>query len=191
MMPRSTRHTDSSYQPLSLEHPDLECGLKAQTRRHFFRRCGVGVGAIALQQLMRDAAGGLTHASSWKSEDWGPEDSVVGTKPTHFAPRAKRVIFLFMAGGPSQLEMFDFKPELNRLNGQPIPQSFIEGKRFAFMDSSHRIQLLGTRRTFSQHGASGAWVSDLLPIPLRSSMNSLSSTLAKPICSITRPLSCL
>jgi hypothetical protein len=84
-------------------------------------------------------------------------------KPTHFPARAKRVIFMFMAGGPSQLDLFDHKPMLNQLNGQPIPQSYLEGKRFAFMDSSHRINLLGSRRSFQQYGQSGAWVSDLLP----------------------------
>src|SRR5690606_32103586 len=84
-------------------------------------------------------------------------------KPTMFRPRAKNVIFLFMAGGPSQLELFDYKPQLVQLNGQPIPQSFIEGKRFAFMDSSHGTQLLGTRRAFKRHGQSGMWVSDLFP----------------------------
>ncbi len=85
------------------------------------------------------------------------------TKTPHFKPRAKNVIYLFMAGGPSQLELFDYKPKLVELNNQPIPQSFVEGKRFAFMDSSHSTNLLGTRRTFKQHGHSGAWVSDLFP----------------------------
>src|SRR6266571_1658163 len=80
-----------------------------------------------------------------------------------FAPRAKNIIYLFMAGGPSQLELFDYKPKLVELNGQPIPQSFIEGKRFAFMGSSHGTNLLGTRRKFQQHGQSGAWVSELFP----------------------------
>jgi hypothetical protein len=68
-----------------------------------------------------------------------------------------------MAGGPSQLEFFDHKPKLNELNGQPIPASFVEGKRFAFMGSSHRVNLLGHDKQFKQHGQSGAWVSDMLP----------------------------
>jgi uncharacterized protein (DUF1501 family) len=84
-------------------------------------------------------------------------------KPTHFPARAKNIIYLFMAGGPSQLELFDYKPKLAELNGQPIPQSFIEGKRFAFMDSSHGTRLMGTRRQFAQHGRSGMWVSELFP----------------------------
>ena len=84
-------------------------------------------------------------------------------KPSHFAPRAKNIIYLFMAGGPSQLELLDYKPRLIELNGQPVPESLIAGKRFAFMDSSHGTKLLGTRRKFARHGQSGAWVSELFP----------------------------
>lgn len=93
-----------------------------------------------------------------------PSDSMA-PRPGHHPARAKSVIFLFMAGGPSQLEMFDWKPELARLHGEPIPDSFLQGKRFAFMDSSfkNRSTLLGPKRVFQRHGQSGAWVSDLLP----------------------------
>ena len=84
-------------------------------------------------------------------------------KRTHFPAKAKNVIFLFMAGGPSQLDMFEHKPELQKRNGQPIPESFTKGKRFAFMDSSHRTNLLATRYNFRQHGQAGVWVNDLLP----------------------------
>jgi hypothetical protein len=70
-----------------------------------------------------------------------------------------------MAGGPSQLELFDHKPRLNALNGQAIPDSYLQGKRFAFMDSSfkNRSTLLGSKRSFRQHGPSGMWVSELFP----------------------------
>ena len=84
-------------------------------------------------------------------------------KHPHFKPRAKNIIYLFMAGGPSQLELFDYKPKLIELNGQPIPDTFIEGKRFAFMGSSHGTKLLGTRRSFSRYGQSGMWVSEMFP----------------------------
>jgi Protein of unknown function (DUF1501) len=118
--------------------------LLQQTRRHFFSRCGIGVGSMALGSLMaRDAA--------------------LAPKKTHFPAKAKNVIFLFMAGGPSQLDMFVHKPELQKRNGQPIPESFTKGKRFAFMDSSHRTNLLATRYNFRQHGQAGVWVNDLLP----------------------------
>ena len=121
-----------------------ENDLLFQTRRHFFSRCGVGLGSMALGSLLaRDAA--LT------------------PKKTHFPAKAKNVIFLFMAGGPSQLETFEHKPLLTKLNGKPIPESYTKGKRFAFMDSSHRSDLLGPKIQFKQHGQSGAWVSDYLP----------------------------
>jgi len=125
------------------------------TRRHFFGRCALGLGGVALASLLSDKT--LLGADT---------ESVVNPmapKPPPFKPRAKNIIYLFMAGGPSQLELFDYKPRLVELNGQPIPQSFIEGKRFAFMGSSHGTNLLGTRREFKQHGQSGAWVSELFP----------------------------
>jgi hypothetical protein len=128
--------------------------LHAITRRHFFSRCSIGVGSMALASLL--AEGGLAAPPV-------PLRSPLKPKPTHFPAKAKSVIFLFMAGGPSQLDMFEHKPQLTELNGQPIPESYTAGKRFAFMDSSHRNNLLATKRTFQQHGELGAWVSDLLP----------------------------
>ena len=137
---------------------NLQQHLQQQTRRHFFNQCGVGVGSIALANLISGASHGtISDASS----------NPLAPKPTNFPARAKRVIYMFMAGGPSQLDMFDHKPMLNRLNGQPIPQSYLDGKRFAFMDSSHRINLLGTRRIFQKYGECGASVSDLLPYTAR------------------------
>ena len=126
--------------------------LQHGTRRHFFGSCGLGLGALALGSL-------LSGRKSLSAELANP----MAPHPSHFEPRAKNVIYLFMAGGPSQLELFDFKPKLVQLNGQPIPESFIEGKRFAFMGSSHGTKLLGTRRSFKRHGQSGAWVSELFP----------------------------
>ncbi len=133
--------------------------LQQQTRRHFFNQCGVGVGSMALANLISDSS----EAASSDAASPDASRNPLAPKPTHFPARAKRVIYMFMAGGPSQLDMFEHKPMLNQLNGQPIPQSYLEGKRFAFMDSSHRINLLGTRRAFQQYGECGAWVSDLLP----------------------------
>ena len=126
--------------------------LREITRRHFFSRCSMGVGSIALSSLM--AGRGVATAKIRNPME---------PKPTHFPAKAKNVIYLFMAGGPSQLELFEHKPKLTELNGQPIPESYTKGKRFAFMDSSHRSNLLGSKRAFQQHGRSGAWVSDLLP----------------------------
>jgi len=125
--------------------------LQQLTRRHFFKNCAIGVGSIALASLLADSLG----ASPAQSKLPGP----------HFPPKAKNVIYLFMAGGPSQLELFDYKPKLIELNGKPIPDSYLAGKRFAFMDSTFksRSSLLGTRRNFARHGQHGAYVSELLP----------------------------
>ena len=75
-------------------------------------------------------------------------DNPIAAKQPHFLPKAKNIIYLFMAGGPSQLELFDYKPTLQQYNGKVIPESYLEGKRFAFMNSSfkNRSTLLGTRR---------------------------------------------
>jgi len=127
---------------------------KLITRRWFFQQCGLGLGGIGLASLLSERK--LFGATPAAANPTAPH-------PPHFKPRAKNVIYLFMAGGPSQLELFDYKPKLIELNGQPIPQSFIEGKRFAFMGSSHGTKLLGTRRQFRQHGRCGAWVSELFP----------------------------
>jgi hypothetical protein len=129
--------------------------LLRQTRRHFFKDCAIGLGTMALGSLLQQegARAALPIA--------GPLDP----KPTHFPGKAKSVIFLFMAGGPSQLELFDHKPQLQELHGKPIPESFIKGKRFAFMDSFSKNppKLLATKRKFTRHGQTGSWVSDCLP----------------------------
>src|SRR5919112_6113806 len=107
--------------------------LRTITRRHFFGDCAVGLGSLALASLLDSRAATVADP--------------LAPKPGHFPARAKNIIFLFMAGGPSQLELFDYKPKLVELNGQNIPDSFIAGKRFAFMDSSFkdRSKLFGTR----------------------------------------------
>src|SRR5436190_6453187 len=131
--------------------------LRDITRRHFFSKCGLGLGSIALASLLGER------------KVFGAEDlrlvNPMAPKAPHFPAKAKNVIYLFMAGGPSQLELFDHKPKLQELHGQPIPESFIKNKRFAFMDtfSKEVPKLLGTRRTFSRHGRCGAWVSECLP----------------------------
>ena len=122
------------------------------TRRHFFRRCGVGLGAAALAGLLAEDA---------PAADATP----LAARPPHFPAKAKSVIFLFMAGGPSQFELFEPKPELQKLHGQPIPESCVAGKRFAFMDNftRERPKLLGTKRKFPHRSKSGVAVSELMP----------------------------
>ncbi|HYT59020.1 MAG TPA: DUF1501 domain-containing protein [Haliangiales bacterium] len=138
-----------------MNSPQEITSLQSLTRRHFFGRCAMGLGGIALASLLSDKP--LLGAAP------GASANPMAPKPPHFKPRARNIIYLFMAGGPSQLELFDYKPKLVELNGQPIPQSFIEGKRFAFMGSSHGTNLLGTRRQFKQCGRNGAWVGELFP----------------------------
>ena len=123
--------------------------LRENTRRHFFSQCGMGLGSIALGSLINDNASG----------------SPLNIKHPHFMPKAKNVIFLFMAGGPSHLDLFDWKPELKKRDGQDIPESFIKGKRFAFMNSSFKKanKLQGTIRKFKQHGQCGMWASECFP----------------------------
>jgi hypothetical protein len=127
--------------------------LLLQTRRHFFGQCAVGVGTMALASLL--------HEDSLNAAPAMPG----AVKPPHFPARAKSVIFLFMAGGPSQLELFDYKPKLQALHGKPIPDEFIKGKRFAFMSSftKEKPKLLATARKFARHGKHGTWVSGSLP----------------------------
>jgi hypothetical protein len=124
------------------------------TRRHFFQNCRVGLGAIALSELLRSGGPSVTAATE-------PLGAVAGSRGLHHPAQAKAVIFLFMAGGPSQLELFDFKPKLQQYHGQVIPESYVKGKRFAFIKPD--AKLLGTDRTFARHGESGAEVSELLP----------------------------
>jgi hypothetical protein len=130
------------------------------TRRHFFQECGVGLGKIALASLLADAFAAPAHASPSPSTSAGLP-SPLAPRPTHFPAKAKRVIYLHMAGGPSQLDLFDPKPKLQELNGQVVPKSFVEGKRFAFLKPD--AKLLGSTRSFRRCGQAGVPVSDLMP----------------------------
>ena len=116
------------------------------TRRHFLNGCQIGLASMYLGSLRADAA---------------PAEHSLERKQPHFAPKAKSVIYLHMAGGPSQLELFDPKPELQKHNGADCPQHLLEGKRFAFIKGVP--QLLGTPYSFDRAGESGTWVSELLP----------------------------
>jgi Protein of unknown function (DUF1501) len=126
--------------------------LLLQTRRHFFRDCGVGLGTMALASL----------GSPARSAE--PAKAPAAKLP-HFTPRAKSVIYLFMAGGPSQFELFEPKAALQKYHGQPAPESLLKGKRFAFMDtfSKEKPKLLGTKRKFVYRTQSGLNISELLP----------------------------
>ncbi len=107
----------------------IRCTHESVTRRHFFRECGVGVGKIALAGLLTDAFTGELVRLARPQIGHDP----LAPKAPHFAPKAKRVIHLFMAGAPSQLDLFDSKPALTKLEGKPLPPSVIGGQRYAFI----------------------------------------------------------
>ena len=139
---------------MDLHEEARQKALQMVTRRHFLRQCTTGLGAMALASLTGTTALGNLAARRTSMDPLAP-------RLPHFAPRAKHVIFLHMAGAPSQLELFDYKPELQKLDGQKCPDSLLEGKRFAFIKGIPKM--LGPQTQFAQHGESGAWVSDLMP----------------------------
>lgn len=129
--------------------------LQRQTRRHFFQNCGVGIGKIALASLLAQSSSpSQAVASEAAASPFAPKEG-------HFPAKAKRVIYLFMAGAPSQLDMFDYKPKLAELAGKPIPPSVIQGQRYAFIQPDAAV--LGPQFKFAKHGQSGAEISEVLP----------------------------
>lgn len=124
--------------------------LQHLTRRHFLGGSALSLGALWMGTQSVDA----------KKLDKDPA-APLAPDLSHFAPKAKRVIYLHMAGGPSQLELFDYKPELEKLDGQECPQEFLEGKQFAFIQGVPKM--LGSQYPFHRAGKSGQWVSDRLP----------------------------
>ncbi len=126
------------------------------TRRHFFKECGVGLGSIALASLLNKDA-----FANPQSQIRTPQlDNPLTPKQPHFAPKAKRVIYLFNSGGPSQLDMFDYKPSLEKYNGQPVPQEFVKGINYAFIRPD--AGLYASEFKFAKHGKSGAEMSEAL-----------------------------
>jgi hypothetical protein len=120
-------------------------GVREITRRHFFKQTGFGIGALALSSLLDERLFAVSEQAQ---------------RP-HFAPKAKRIIYLFMAGAPSQLDLFDHKPKLRQYDGEAIPEEFVKGERFAFIKGTPR--LLGSPFNFKRYGQSGQELSDLLP----------------------------
>jgi len=123
------------------------------TRRWFFRQCGVGLGSIALASLLGEQQGQAEVATRLPNP--------LAPKQPHFAPKAKRVIYLFMGGAPSQLELFDNKPALAKYNGKPVPEEVVMGQKYAFIKPD--AALYATEFKFAQHGACGAELSEVLP----------------------------
>jgi len=132
-----------------MNHPEYlrRASVELQTRRFFLKTSLACIGGIALNGLLPRA---LADASA-----------KVATSSKHHPAKARRVIYIHLAGAPSHLEMFDYKPELAKRDGQPCPDSFLKGKRFAFIKGVPNM--LGPQCAFSQHGESGVWVSEHLP----------------------------
>jgi hypothetical protein len=126
--------------------------LRAITRRHFFGQAGFGIGTLALAALLDE--GLLREASGAAIDPLAP-------RPPHYAAKAKSIIYLFMAGAPSQIDLFDPKPRLRQLHDQRVPEELIRGERFAFIKGVPK--LLGSPYDFKRHGQSGAELSSLLP----------------------------
>src|SRR5204862_3646779 len=124
------------------------------TRRHFFGRSATGIGTIALGSLLRQ--------NLFAAQANAPVVSRGLINPVHFPPTAKRIIYLFQSGAPSQLDLFDYKPQLIALNGKPMPESFTKGQRIAQL-AGQKLTCVGSKFKFQKHGKSGAEISELLP----------------------------
>ena len=138
---------------MSLEHELRSEYARLITRRWFFRQCGVGLGSIALASLLEGQK--ALGASAPKLAD------PLAPRAPHFKPRAKRVIYMFMGGAPSQLELFDYKPTLAKYNGKPVPKDVVMGQKYAFIKPD--AALYATEFKFSKHGQSGVELSEALP----------------------------
>jgi hypothetical protein len=126
--------------------------LREITRRTFFKQVGYGIGGLALSSLLTE---------SLFASDGAHSTDPLAPKLPHFAPKAKNVIYLFMAGAPSQIDLFDPKPTLVKFDRQPCPAELLKGERFAFITGTPK--LLGSPFKFEQCGQSGQWISELLP----------------------------
>src|SRR2546422_2402200 len=135
------------------DHFYRDADPKEVTRRWFLQQCGVGLGAMALGQLLAEA--GFAAPVGAQSAD------LLAPKHPQFTPKAKRVVFLFMAGAPSHLELFDFKPQLAKFDGTLPPADLLKGYRAAFINPSSKLP--GPKFKFARHGQRGAELSELLP----------------------------
>ena len=135
--------------PYDPDHPISK--VLGLTRREFFGNTAKGIGSVAMASLL----------PSWA---FGEKDGQVTLGKYHHPPKAKRIIYLFQAGGPAQQDLFDYKPMLNKLHGEALPESVRHGQRLTVMSANQSvIQLAGSPFRFAQHGKSGAWMSDALP----------------------------
>src|SRR5216117_1030419 len=134
---------------MKMTGPNLE-NLKFVTRRRFFQQCGTGMGALALASLLNEKLFAAISPAG-ESKPLGP----------HFKAKAKNIIYLFQSGGPSHLDLFDYKPELIKRDGQKMPEEVLKNIRLAQIGKNAAV--LGTNYKFKQYGKSGVWLSELLP----------------------------
>ena len=128
------------------------------TRRQFFGKTAVGIGTAALASLLNPGLFG----SAGKPAAEGTSGGLLGAP--HFTPKAKRIIYLFQSGGPSQMDLFDYKPVLRAKFGEELPDSIRRGQRLTGMTSNQKsFPVAPSIYNFSQHGKSGAWISEILP----------------------------
>jgi len=131
------------------------CNLRVpvKSRREFLQKSSFGFGALALSQLLDQSVQANTHSPDLANP--------LAPKLRHFAAKAKQVIFIFLQGGPSQVDTFDPKPILNRLDGQFLPESFLQGETTLAQIKANESKLMGSRRVFKRYGQSGLEISDL------------------------------
>lgn len=135
---------------------------KRMDRRHFLTKTSLGLGAMALGSLV-GGCGPKTGMDSVLPVEPEAGDALLSALP-HYLPKAKRVVYLFMSGGPSQMDLFDYKPGLQNLHGQDLPDSVRQGQRLTGMSAGQSaIPVAASRFNFQRHGQSGAWVSELMP----------------------------
>ncbi|MCM4167799.1 hypothetical protein KCTC52924_01396 [Arenibacter antarcticus] len=139
----------------------IERELQANTRRHFIKNCVTGMGGLALGSFFMSCNSFGSKKGTGKIALTERDINPMASLAPPFPAKVKSVIYLHMAGAPSQLEMFDYKPALQKLDGQLTPQSILEGKKFAFIRGTPK--LLGPQAEFKQEGESGNWVSNFLP----------------------------
>ncbi len=156
--------SDNHHESFRLHSPEFNQLNKRLDRRNFLTKTSLGLGALALGSLIGNrvlgkVAGSVTHEPVTATL----EEEILRAIP-HFAPKAKRVVYLFMSGGPSQFETFDYKPKLAGMFGQPLPDSVRQGQRLTAMSANQSVfPMVPSAYQFSQHGESQTWISELLP----------------------------
>ncbi|QRR00335.1 DUF1501 domain-containing protein [Dyadobacter sandarakinus] len=156
-----SQHHDDEFR---INHPDFDRLHRQMDRRRFLTRTSLGLGALAMGSLLgADKLSGARATMGAGAPGKTLEEDILGALP-HIAPKAKRVVYLFMSGGPSQFETFDYKPALVKLAGQNLPDSVRKGQRLTGMSANQSdLPVVPSVYHFNQHGKNGTWVSELLP----------------------------